>query len=68
MHLKTYINQPLRILIFVNRDRKFVTEKQLKISDSPLIYYYWIADENSKQLIDKRFIPEEIFAIYNQFT
>ena len=68
MHLKTYINQPLRILIFVNRERKFVTENQLKISDSPLIYYYWIADENSKQLIDKRIIPEEIFAIYNQFT
>ena len=53
---------------FFNRDRKFIIKKRLKIFDSPLIYYYWIADESIKKLIDKRHIREELFVINNQFT
>ena len=53
---------------FFNRYRKFIIKKRLKTSDSPLNYYYWIADENSEKLIDKRFIREELFAINNYFT
>ena len=50
---------------FFNRDRKFIIRKRLKIFDSPLIYYSWIADENIKKLIDKRHIREELFVINN---
>ena len=50
---------------FFNRDRKFIIRKRLKIFDSPLTYYSWIADENIKKLIDKRHIREELFVINN---
>lgn len=55
-------------IIFFNKDRKFIIKKQLKVYNSPLIYYYWIADENSEKFIDKRFVREERFAINNHFT
>ena len=48
-------------------EKKIIIKKRLKVSDNPLIYYYWIAPEDDVEKIKKEgFIRQELFVIHDQ--
>ena len=49
---------------FINREEIFIVRKVLSKEDS---YNYWISKTADSEIINKRFLRQELFALKNQF-
>ena len=49
---------------FINREEIFIVRKVLSKEDS---YNYWISKMADSEIINKRFLQQELFALKNQF-
>ena len=50
---------------FFNRNEIFIVQKYIPIGTS---YNYWISKSGENEIIDKRFLRQELYALKNQFN
>ena len=50
---------------FFNREQVFIVRKVFPRDDS---YDYWVSKTEDGEILDKRFLRQELFALKNQFV